>query len=166
VGTKRLSTYRAQVRETFEAAFGADHPPKDIALSFAFALFIAGVPNFGLALVLFAALARYVDRVRSLALVAAIVVMNPPVKWAIYAGGFWLGSRLFGPVPGVSISEFSIADLSLSTGPEVFGRVFVGSFIIASISGVVGYFVALRFIQLLRQREIDLVDHLPDSLSD
>jgi uncharacterized protein (DUF2062 family) len=166
VDTTRLSTYRAQVRETFEAAFGADHPPKDTALSFAFALFIAGLPNFGLALVLFAVLARYVDRVSGLALVAAIVVMNPPVKWAIYAGGFWLGSRLLGPVPGVSVTEFSLADLSLSTGPELFGRVFLGSFIIAAICAVVGYVVALRFIHLLRQREIDLADKLPDSLSD
>jgi len=166
VGTKRLSTYRAQVREKFEAAFGADHPPKDTALSFAFALFVAGLPNFGLALVLFAVLARYVDRVSSLALVAAIVVMNPPVKWAIYAAGFWLGVRLLGPVPGVSVTEFSLADLSLSVGPEVFGRVFLGSFIIAAICGGVGYVAALRFIRILRQREIDLVDKLPDSLSD
>lgn len=165
MGTKRLSTYRAQVREKFEAAFGADHPPTDIALSFAFGLFVAAPPNFGLALVLFAALARYVDRVSSLALVAALIVMNPPVKWAIYAAGFWLGSRLLGPVPGVSVTEFSLADLSLSVGPEVFLRVLFGSVIIAAVCGGVGYVAALRFIRELRAREIDPVDHLPELLS-
>jgi len=166
VGTTRLSSYRATVRAKFEAAFGADHPPKEIALSFSGALFIAALPNFGLALVLFAALARYVDRVSSLALVAAIVVMNPPVKWAIYAAGFWLGSWLLGPVPGVSVTEFSLADLSLSTGPEVFGRVFLGSFIIAAICGGVGYVAELRFIRELKKREINPVDHLPELLSE
>ena len=162
----RLSAYRAYVREQLEAAFSEDHPPMDIALSFSGGLFLAAVPNFGITLVLFAVLIRYVDRVSSLALLAVIVIMNPPVKWAIYAAGFWLGSRLLGPVPGISMAEFSIADLSLSVGPEVFVRVFVGSLCLAAVIAVVSYVAAMRFIRELRQREIELVDRLPDSFSD
>ncbi|MFW6321501.1 MAG: DUF2062 domain-containing protein, partial [Halohasta sp.] len=115
----RLSTYRRYVREQLEAAFSEDHPPTDIAATFSFGLFAAAIPNFGLTLVVFAALMRYVERVSNLALLSVLVIMNPPVKWAIYAGGFWLGARLLGPVPGVSVTEFSVADISLSVGPEV-----------------------------------------------
>lgn len=160
--SQRLSAYRTYVREQLEAAFGEDHPATDIALSFSLGLFVAAVPNFGLTLVLFAALIRYVDRVSSLALLAVLVIMNPPVKWAIYVGGFWLGSRLLGPVPGISVTEFSIADLSLSVGPEVLGRVFVGSACLSAGIAVVSYVAALRFIRELRQRELELVDQLPD----
>ncbi|MFD1641075.1 DUF2062 domain-containing protein [Halohasta litorea] len=163
---QRLVTYRGYVREQLEAAFGEDHPATDIALSFSLGLFVAALPNFGIALVLFAALIRYVDRVSSLALLAVLVIMNPPVKWAIYAAGFWLGSRLLGPVPGISVTEFSIADLSLSVGPEVFIRVFVGSFCLAAVIAVVSYVAAIRFIKELRQREIELVDKLPETFSD
>jgi len=166
VVSQRLSAYRAYVREQLEAAFGEDHPATDIALSFSLGLFVAALPNFGLALVLFAALIRYVDRVSSLALLVVLVIMNPPVKWVIYAASFWLGSRLLGPVPGISVAEFSIADLSLSVGPEVFVRVFLGSFCIAAVIAAVSYVAAMRFIRELRQREIELVDQLPDLTSE
>ena len=162
----RLSAYRRYVRERLEAAFSEDHPPTDIAAAFSFGLFVAAIPNFGLTLVLFAALARYVDRVSNLVLVSVVVIMNPPVKWGIYAAGFWLGVRLLGPVPGVSVAEFSVADLSLSVGPEMLIRVMLGSVIISAVIGFVGYFGALRFIAELRQREVDVVDHLPELLSD
>ena len=164
--SQRLSAYRTYVRERLEAAFGEDHPPTDIALSFSAGLFVAALPNFGLALVLFAVVIRFVDRVSSLALLSVVVIMNPVVKWAIYAAGFWLGSRLLGPVPGISVAEFSVADLSLSVGPEVFLRVFLGSLCLAAVIAVVSYVAALRFIRELRQREIELVDTLPDSFSD
>lgn len=164
--SQRLSTYRTYVRERLEAAFGEDHPPTDIALSFSGGLFVAALPNFGLALVLFAVLIRFVDRVSSLALLAVVVIMNPVVKWAIYAAGFWLGSRLLGPVPGISMTTFSVADLSLSVGPEVFLRVFVGSVCFAAAIAVVSYVAAIRFIRELRKRDIELVDQLPDTFSD
>lgn len=163
---QRLVAYRRYVRAKFEAAVSEDHPATDIALSFSGGLFIAALPNFGLALVLFAAAARYVDRVSNLALLAVLVVMNPPVKWTIYVAGLWLGSRLFGPVDGLSVLDLSLASLSPSTGPELFVRLFVGTTCIAAIMAVVSYFAALRFIREFRQREIELADQLPDVLSE
>lgn len=155
----RLSAYRERVRDGLEAAFSEELPPKDVASSFAFGVFVAALPNFGTALVLFALLARYVDRVSKLALLAAILVMNPPVKWGVYAAGFWLGVRFLGPVPGVSIS-----DLSLSAGPEVFLRVFVGSLVIAAIVAVISYAVAVRFVRELRERDAQLSETLAEVL--
>ena len=150
---QRLSTYRAAITERLEAAFSDDHPPKDVALTFAFGTFFAALPNFGLALVLFALLGRYADRVSNLALVAVLVVLNPPVKWAIYAAGFWLGSRLLGPVPG-GIA----AALSPSTAPEVFLRLVVGTAIVAAGCALAGYLAARRFIRELDRRELRLAE--------
>jgi hypothetical protein len=44
--------------------------------------------------------------------------------------------------------------------------VFLGSFCIAAAIALVSYVAALRFIRELRQREIELVDQLPDLSSD
>lgn len=159
---QRLAAYKTYVREKFEAAVSEDHPATDIALSFSGGLFVAALPNFGLALVLFGLLARYVDRVSSLALLAVLVVMNPPVKWAIYVAGLWVGSRLLGPVPGLSMSEFSVSQLSVSMGPELFVRLFVGTTCIAALAALVSYIGALRFIREFRQREIELAEQLPE----
>lgn len=158
----RLSAYRERVREGLEAAFSEELPPKDVASSFSFGVFVAALPNFGIALVLFALLARYVDRVSKLALLAAILVMNPPVKWAVYAASLWLGLQLLGPVPGVSASTLSISTISLSAGPEVLLRVFVGSLVISAAAAAIGYVVALRFIRELRQRDVQVTETLSD----
>lgn len=157
--SQRLSAYWARIREGLEAAFSEDHPPGDVATTFSVGVFVAALPNFGVALVLFAALARYVDRVSNLALVAAVLVMNPPVKWAVYVASFWIGSRILGPIPGVSATE-----LSLSAGPAVFVRVFVGSVVVAAVAAVVGYVLALRFIRELRRRDLDVTETLPDAI--
>ncbi|MFQ3319530.1 MAG: hypothetical protein ACI8UR_000031 [Natronomonas sp.] len=153
---QRLAAYRAHVRQKLKAAFNDDVPPKDTASSFSFGLFLAALPNFGIALVVFAALAYFADRVSKLALVAAVVVMNPPAKWAVYVASFWLGSKLFGPVEGASVST-----LSLSLGQDVLFRLFVGNVIIAIVLGLIGYVAALRFIRELRERDIDVVEKLP-----
>ncbi|MFW6320735.1 MAG: hypothetical protein ACOC0Z_02700, partial [Halohasta sp.] len=65
-----------------------------------------------------------------------------------------------------SVTEFSVADISLSVGPEVLLRVFLGSVLISAVIGVVGYFMALRFIAELHRREIEVVDKLPELLSE
>jgi membrane protein implicated in regulation of membrane protease activity len=52
---QRLSTYRSLLREKLEAAFNEDLPPHEIAATFGFGVFVASLPNFGLALVLFVA---------------------------------------------------------------------------------------------------------------
>lgn len=162
VDRSRISTYRRRIREGLEAAFDEELPPTDVASSFSFGLFVAALPNFGLALVLFALLARYIERVSKLALLAAILVMNPPVKWGIYLAGLWLGLHLLGPVPGVSVSSFSVSTLSLSAGPDVFLRVFVGSLVISTAAAVIGYAIALRFIRKLRERDAQLSETLSE----
>lgn len=147
---------RARVVDALERAFAEDRPPQEVATSFSVGLFLAGLPNFGLALVAFAAMASLADRVSKLALIAAVVVMNPVVKWAIYVGGFWLGARLLGPVPAGSGPL-----LSLSAGRPVLLRLLVGNVVIAGACSAIGYVAALRFVRELERREIDLGEVVP-----
>lgn len=154
---RRLRRFGALVRERLVAAFSEDHPPGDVAATFAVGLFVASLPNLGLALVLFAAMAYSLERVSKLALVAAVVVMNPPAKWAVYLASLWLGNRLLGPVPGATIGEFSLSRLA-AVGPEVLLRLLVGNLVISTVLAVVGYVLAVRFVRELRRREIALLD--------
>ncbi|WP_178917500.1 DUF2062 domain-containing protein [Natronomonas gomsonensis] len=158
---RRLAAYRDRVRASLEDAFSEELPPHDVATSFSVGVFVSALPNLGIALVLFVALAYTFERVSKLALFASVVVMNPPVKWAIYAASFWLGSRILGPVEGASVSE-----LSLSLGPEVLVRLLVGNVVIAVVVAVVGYGIALRLIRELRRRDIDVVDHIAEPFSE
>lgn len=158
---RRLSAYRSLVGQRLAAAFREDLPPHDVAATFGFGLFVASLPNFGTALVLFAALVYWVGRVSRLALVAAVVVMNPPVKWAVYLVSLWLGNRLLGPAPGATVSE-----LSVSVGPPVLLRLFVGNLVVSAGLGVAGYVLALRFVRELRRRDVEPADRLEEVLAE
>ena len=159
---RRLREYRNLVGEKLTAAFAEDLPPRDVAGTFAFGVFVASLPNLGTALLLFAALAYYVDRVSKLALVAAVVVMNPPVKWAVYLASLWVGNRLLGPAQGATLSEFSVAQL-WSVGPQVLVRLVAGNLVVSTLLAVVGFVLALRFVRELRERDIAVVERLPTS---
>jgi uncharacterized protein (DUF2062 family) len=157
----RLSAYRSHVRSELERAFSEELPPHDVATSFSVGVFVSALPNLGIALVLFVALAYTFERVSKLALFASVIVMNPPVKWAIYAVSFWLGSRILGPSESASLSE-----LSLSVGPEVLLRLLVGNLIIAVVIAVVGYVLALRLTRELRRRDIEVVERIVEPFTE
>lgn len=149
------------MRGRLAEAFSEDRPPRDVAATFSTGLFVSALPNFGLALVCFALAARYLDRVSNLALVAVLLVMTPPVKWVIYGVGFWLGSRLLGPIPGDIGGE-----LSLAVGPAVFLRLLVGTAVVAVLVAVAGYLAALRFVRELRRRDLELADEIADAVAE
>lgn len=150
--TGRLRRYRSLVGEKLAAAFDEELPPRDVAGTFAFGVFVASLPNLGAALVLFAALAYTVERVSKLALVAAVVVMNPPAKWAVYLASLWVGNRLLGPAPGATLSEFSVSQLG-SVGPPVLVRLVAGNLVVSALLAAAGYVLALRFVRELRRRD-------------
>ncbi|MCO8265392.1 DUF2062 domain-containing protein [Haloferax sp. AB510] len=144
----RLASIRPRVRSGLERAFAADHTPHEVAASFAFGVFFVAMPTAGTALALFALIAYFVERASRLALVATLVVFNPPVKWAVYGASFWLGSHLLGPVPGTSV-----ADVSLSAGLDILLRQLVGNTILAVVLAVVGYAVTLQLARLHHRRQ-------------
>jgi uncharacterized protein (DUF2062 family) len=112
-------------------------------------------------LVLFLLLVALSDRVSKLALFASVIVLNPVVKWGVYALSFWLGSQLLGPVPGGAT-----ATVSVSGAPEVFTRVLAGNLVLAVVFSVVGYLAMLKLVREYRSREIDIAEVLPDSIVD
>jgi len=156
---KRVAAYRNRIRGELRKAFEEDRPPGDVAGSFALGVFITSLPTLGTGLIVFVVLAAVVDRISKLALLASVVVLNPVVKWGVYAGSFWLGTLLLGPVEGVTLSE-----VSLSAGPEILSRLLLGNFIIAVVFTIVGYVAALRFVEELRRRDIEPKEVVPDAI--
>lgn len=153
----RIAAYRERIREELEAAFAEDHPPHDVAGSFAIGVFITSLPTLGAGLLVFVALAALFDRISKIALFASVLVLNPVVKWGVYAASFWLGSRILGPPPGVTTAE-----ISFSAGPEIVTRLLVGNLILTAVFSVVGYVVVLRLVKSFRKRDIDLGEVMPE----
>lgn len=158
---ERVMAYRESVRSEFEAISAEDHPPHDIAASFAVGVFITALPTLGTGLFLFVAIVYLFDRVNKLALFASVLVLNPAAKWGVYATSFWLGALLLGPVSGVSPAEVSFA-----AGPEIVARLLLGNVLLAVVFTVVGYVLALRFVREYRRRDIDVGELLPEQSSD
>lgn len=158
---RALASQRNRLRGELEAAFSEDHAPEDVAASFALGVFITTLPTLGVGLLVFLAIAYVWDRVSKLALFASVVVFNPVVKWGVYGTSFWLGSRLLGAIPGVTLST-----VSLSAGPEVLVRLLVGNIVLAIAFTIVGYVVALRLAREFRRRDLDVGDLLSESLGD
>lgn len=141
---------RDRLKNGIERAFAEEHTPREIAGSFAAGVFIAAIPTGGTALIWFALAAYLFDRVSKLALLAAIVIFNPLVKWSIYVASFWVGTLLLGPVPGVEFSD--VSELSLSAGSDILVRQLLGNFLLAGILAIVGYFVVIQLLYYHQRR--------------
>ncbi|KTG28179.1 DUF2062 domain-containing protein [Haloferax profundi] len=153
---ERVASVRDRVWTGIERAFAADHTPHEIAASFAFGVFVVAMPTAGTAIALFALVAYFVERASKLALVATLVVFNPPVKWAVYGASFWLGSYLLGPVPGATV-----ADVSLDSGVDIVFRQLLGNAILAVALTVLGYLVVLQIAHVHRRRTFSPPELLP-----
>lgn len=155
----RLTAYRKRAKAEIETAFREEHTPHETATSFSVGVFITAMPTLGTGLLLFAVIAYLSSRVNKLALLASVIVLNPVVKWGVYATSFWLGTLILGPVPGISLTE-----VSFSAGPAVVARLLVGNLIIAIVFSVAGYLLALRLVRELHRREVDPAEFVPDKV--
>ncbi|MEF8781324.1 MAG: DUF2062 domain-containing protein [Haloferacaceae archaeon] len=144
---ERLGEYRDRIRGELARAFAEDHTPREVAGSFAVGVFITMLPTLGTGLLLFVVLAALFRSISKIALFASVLVLNPVVKWGVYAGSFTLGTYILGPVEGVSR-----ADISLSAGPEIVARLVLGNLILAVLATAVGYVVAYRLVIAHRDR--------------
>lgn len=127
-----------EVQSGLRAAVTADRPPSQIAGSFAFALFLVALPNFGVSLVLLGVVGYRIERADPRAFTAAALILNPLVKGSVYVASFLVGSALLGPVPG------GFTGLSLDISRHVLARLLVGNLLLAALIGMVG-FVLLRY---------------------
>jgi uncharacterized protein (DUF2062 family) len=129
--------YVTKVRDAFELAVSEELSPHLIALSFAFGIFLTAMPNLGVSVAILLWIGHRVRYASQLAFVAAITVMNPIVKGAVYTASFLLGVQLLGSVGGINAS-----DVGLDAGQAVLVRLLVGNFVLAVVFAVVGYVLA------------------------
>jgi uncharacterized protein (DUF2062 family) len=143
----RIRQSRDRIRSELESAFIEEYTSQEVALSFGIGLFITALPTLGTGFLLFAALLYLFKRLSELAMLASVLVLNPFVKWGVYASSYWLGGRLLGPVPLAFDGDI------LAASPDVLLRLWVGNLVLAVVFSAVGYLIALRVAVDLRRRK-------------
>jgi uncharacterized protein (DUF2062 family) len=144
----RVTRTRDQVKEKLVAALVEEHTPQQVAISFSVGVFLTALPTLGTGFLAFLVLAYLFKQLSKVALFASVLILNPPVKWGVYASSFWLGNRILGPVPGLSFDG-----VSMSMGGDVLVRLWTGNVILAVVFAAVGYVLALRLINEYRRRQ-------------
>lgn len=119
-------------------------------MSFSVGVFLTALPTLGTGFLAFLVLAYLFKQLSKVALFASVLILNPPVKWGVYATSFWLGNQILGPVPGLSFNGVSV-----SMGSDVLVRLWTGNIILAVVFAVVGYVLAFRLINEYRRRQTD-----------
>jgi uncharacterized protein (DUF2062 family) len=146
---QRVEEVLAEVKERLITAFVEEHTSHEVAFSYSLGVFITALPSLGTGLLVFLVLAFLFDRISKIALFASVVVLNPVVKWGVYGASYSLGRLILGPAPDVNFRQ---ADISLSAGPDMLVRLWLGNLILATIFAIVGYFLALRVVNEFRRR--------------
>jgi hypothetical protein len=149
----RLKRYVDRIREGVRESFTAEHTPPEVAGSFALGVFITMLPTLGTGLILFVVLSYLFARINRIALFASVLVLNPGVKWGVYAASIALGVFLLGPVDGIEGTA-----VSLDAGRDVLIRLWIGNLVLAGVATVVGYVVVYRMVVRYRTGEFDIVD--------
>jgi uncharacterized protein (DUF2062 family) len=147
---RRVAQTRDQVKEKLVAALVEEHSPREVAVSFSVGVFLTALPTLGTGFLVFLILAYLFKQLSKVALFASVLILNPPVKWGVYATSFWLGNQILGPVPGLSFNGVSV-----SMGGDVLVRLWTGNIILAVVFAAVGYVLAFRLINEYRRRQTD-----------
>lgn len=140
----------ARLRDAIEDALAEEHTPRQVAASFALGVFITALPTLGIGVVAFFVIAYLFASVSKIALFASVLVLNPVVKWGVYAASYWLGALMLGPA-GVTVTT-----VSPSAAPEIVLRLLVGNLLLAVVFTLVGYLVAYRLTVEYRRRRDDV----------
>lgn len=157
----RLRGYLGRIREELYVSFTQEHTPKEVAGSFAVGVFITMLPTLGTGLLLFVLLTYLFDQINKAAIFASVIVVNPVVKWGVYAGSLALGIFLLGPVEVAAAGE-----LSGAAGWDVILRLLVGNTILAIVATAIAYVAALRLTIAYRERELDFVEESAEQMLD
>lgn len=142
----RLARTASRVRAELRAAFLEDYTPQQVAVSFTLGVFITALPTLGVGFALFVVLSYFFRQLSKIALFASVIILNPPVKWGVYTSSFWLGNQLLGPIPNVTLDT-----ISLSLGPDVLARLWLGNLILAVIFSAIAYVASIRLVAKFQQ---------------
>lgn len=155
----RIAQYLRRLRDGLHESFAEEYSPQEVSGSFAIGVFITMLPTLGTGLLVFVVLSYFFERINKLALFASVLVINPPVKWGVYAASLTLGSALLGPVD--ALGEI---DVSLDVGRDVLLRLLVGNLLLAAVVTVVGYLVVYRMVLRYRDHELTIVETAIDRI--
>ena len=156
----RVAEARRRVKKRLVGAFVEEYTPREVAVSFSVGVFITALPTLGAGLLIILALGFLFERLSKIAMLASVVVLNPVVKWGVYGASYSLGTVILGPAPGVSFDG-----VSLSAGPDILVRLWVGNLILAVIAAAVGYVVGLRLVNEFRRRARENEVHAREATS-
>lgn len=140
-------------------SFSEDYTPTEIAGSFAIGVFITMLPTLGTGVLVFFVLIYLSDRINRIALFSSLVVLNPVVKWGVYASSLALGFYLLGPINGVGAG-----DIGTQTGSAVIIRLLVGNTILAVIATVIGYVIVHRLASRYQREMEEMVEAVVDEV--
>lgn len=149
----RVSRWKARALAEIRRSFSETHTPHEIAASFAIGVFITMLPTLGTGLLVFVVLIAITDRINRIALFSSVIVLNPVVKWGVYAASITLGFFLLGPVDGPID-----ASISLNTGTDVLVRLLVGNLILAIIATVVAYVAVYRLARRYQAQAREVIE--------
>jgi len=152
-----LGRIRNRLRDAIEASFDDEQPPEQIAGSFAIGVFLTTLPTLGTNIILMVILASRVAWINTVALFSSGVVINPLVKWGLYAVSVPLGIYLLGPIDGGLAVE-----LSLSGNRPLLLRLVVGSALLAVVVAAISYGLVRQMVIAYRRRNLTVVEEVVD----
>lgn len=144
---ERLSVYRDRVRRELTTAITEDYTPHEVALSFAIGIFVTAMPSGGLGIGLLLGLAYWLPWASKTAMIAAVAVLNPLVKPAVYVASYQFGAVLLG-TDQVYVVGHSLLDRVLS----IVQFLLFGNLLIAIGLSVLGYVAVYRLTVAYRRR--------------
>jgi uncharacterized protein (DUF2062 family) len=144
---QRINRTLTEVKDRLTAAFVEEHTSQQVAFSFGLGVFITALPSLGTGLLVFFVLAYLFSQLSKIALFASVIVLNPVVKWGVYGASYSLGRFILGPAPNGTFEG-----VSLSAGPDILARLWLGNLILATLFAVIGYVLALRVVNEFRRR--------------
>ena len=148
----------------------AGDPPHNLALGIAVGLFVALLPLVGIQMGLALGLAWLIRANKAVA-VTLVWISNPLTMVPIYYPGYWLGCKLLNMPTGGRWIELVQSNESASVKFRAFmdnlqdfaGPLFLGTFVVATLVGVISYYVSLAIIRSYRLRRWGQL--LPPSLT-
>lgn len=148
----------------------ADDPPHNLALGIAVGLFVALLPLIGIQMGLALGLAWLIRANKAVA-VTLVWISNPLTMVPMYYPGYWMGCKLLSMPVGGRWAELLQSNESASVKLKVFmdnlqdfaAPLFLGTFLLATLVGVLSYYAALAIIRSYRLRRWGQL--LPPSLT-
>lgn len=159
IGDKLKDYWRRTKHFCVHNILHADDPPHSLALGIAVGIFVAFLPLIGIQMGLAFGMAWLMKANKAVA-VSLVWVSNPVTMVPVYYPGYWLGCKLMNMPTGGQWIELMQSNDSASVKIRGFidnlqdfaGPLFLGTFILAALLGIISYYVSLGLIRSYRLR--------------